>query len=261
MEDVRKYMEMRLVTSFKKLSKLVASPWYEECRVFNDNLIAVKSVRKVVELNKPIYTGFSVLDLSKLLMYDFHYGYIKTMYGNNAELLFTDTDSLAYIIKTADIYADMLTNLHLFDTSEYPEDSPLHSTTNRKVIGKFKDECNGSPILEFVGFRAKMYSIRKQSGAVTSRAKGVQKSVVKKQITFDDYLNALRSRMEFKHLMTYFRSCNHIVSTVVQNKTSLSVNDDKRFILEDGIHTLAHGHYSIATIGVDVSEMLKCYLC
>jgi hypothetical protein len=110
-----------------------------------------------------------------------------------------------------------------------------------------KDECNGQPILEFVGFRAKMYSIRRRDGE-SKRAKGVQKAVVKKHLTFNDYKNALFSEKSSKHLMRYFRTEDHQISTVIQNKTSLSINDDKRFILDCGIKTLAYGHYKIENI-------------
>jgi hypothetical protein len=126
-------MEMKLVTTVKKFNKLVATPWYEDCRVFNEDLFAVKLQQKVVELNKPIYTGFTVLDLSKLLMYKFHYEYVVKTYGKKANLLFTDTDSLAYIIETPDIYVDMRNDIENFDTSGYPKDHMLQSDANKKV--------------------------------------------------------------------------------------------------------------------------------
>ena len=92
-------------------------------------------------------------------MYDFHYNYMKTKYGPNAQLLFTDTDSLCYSIYTEDVYQDMMKHKHLFDTSEYDPDHPLYSTENKKVLGKMKDETHGIPIQEFVGLKSKMYSM------------------------------------------------------------------------------------------------------
>ena len=103
--------------------------------------------------------GFAILDLSKVLMYQFHYEYMKPKYDCNAKLLFTDTDSLCYEIKTNDIYHDMLEDKELFDTSEYAQDHPLYSIGNKKVLGKMKDETHGIPIQEFIGLRPKMYSI------------------------------------------------------------------------------------------------------
>ena len=104
-------------------------------------MIAVDHQRVKVVLKKPVYTGFTILDLSKVLMYQFHYQQILVKYGaDNARLLFTDTDSLMYHVTTPDVYADMLTDQDKYDTSDYPPEHPLHSNANKKVIGKFKDE-------------------------------------------------------------------------------------------------------------------------
>ena len=132
-------------------------------------------------LNRPIYVAFAILDLSKHLMYEFHYNYIKEKCKSDARLLFTDTDSLCYEVVTENIYDDMLQDVHLFDTSEYRQDNPLHSTINKKVIGKMKDETYDIPIQEFVGLRSKMYSI-----TYTEENKEVQKKTekeIKKSVT------------------------------------------------------------------------------
>ena len=98
--------------------------------------------------------------MSKTLMSDFHYSYIKPTFGAQAKLLFTDTDSLCYEITTADLYEDMKNDITRFDTSDYPKDHPLYSNTNKKVLGKMKDECAGTPPSEFVGLQSKMYSLQ-----------------------------------------------------------------------------------------------------
>jgi hypothetical protein len=133
MENVRKYIKLYLATSNKMLDKKIASPYYDDHQIFSKKLAAIKLIRKIVNLNKPIYTGFSVLDLSKLLMYSFHYNYIVKKYGTKAKLCLTDTDSLLYDIKTYDIYDDMLMDIELFDTSGYNSDHKLYSTANKKV--------------------------------------------------------------------------------------------------------------------------------
>ena len=97
-----------------------------------------------------------ILDLSKTLMYDFHYNYIKQKYNNKAKLLFTDTDSLCYEIETTDVYKDFCNDKDKFDNSDYPEDSPYFNKANKKVIGKFKDKTSGMPITEFIGLRSKL---------------------------------------------------------------------------------------------------------
>ena len=110
----------------------------------------------------------SILDLSKSLIFDFHYNYIKTKYGDNAKLLFTDTDSLAYEIKTKDFYKDINPDIEeRFDTSDCPTKHPSEIKTglNSKVLGMFKDEAGGKQIVEFVCLRAKLYSYKMLDGS------------------------------------------------------------------------------------------------
>ena len=200
--------------------------------------------RPSTTLNKPVYVGFTVLDLSKLYMYEFHYEEMKMRYGDRARLLFTDTDSLAYAIETEDWYNDMKQMKHLLDTSNYPKNHPLYDETNKKVIGKMKDETPAEPIEEFVGLRAKMYSI-KTSDKEKKTAKGVTKAVVRNRIRHVHYREILENAGARRDKMRMIRNERHQMYTVEVNKTSLSAYDDKRYILEDGIHTLAYGHYLI----------------
>ena len=180
MENVRGYMDIELVTDKDRLVKLCADPRFIKRTIFNHELVAVHREKAQVELRKPIYVGFSVLELSKLLMYEFHYTHVVPKYGDRATLLFTDTDSLCYRVETGDIYHDMGNDGEMYDFSDYPEDHLLHSTKNKKVLGKMKDETAGVPILEFVGLRSKMYSIL-YDGKEKKRAKGVKKAVVRRR--------------------------------------------------------------------------------
>jgi hypothetical protein len=196
--------------------------------------------------DKPIYLGMSILDLSKNLMYDFHYNYVKKKYGEKAKLLFTDTDSLMYEIETEDFYEDIKDDIHAkFDTSNYPKDHPLWSDANKKKVGLMKDEAGGKIILEFVGLRAKLYSYKCEEKE-TKRCKGVKRAVVKKDIAHEDYVNTLFSGEKLLRKMSTIRSYRHDVFSEVVNKIALSREDDKRIILEDGIHTKAIGHYMLS---------------
>ena len=112
-------------------------------------------------LNKPIYVGFTVLELNKWLMYDFHYNFKKNF---EAELLFTDTESLTYEIKSEDVYEEFFKHKHLFDFSNYPKDSKFFDETNKKVIGKMKDESGEKIVCKFVGLKSKMYSMKEIDG-------------------------------------------------------------------------------------------------
>ena len=133
--------------------------------------------------------GMCILDLSKMLMYDFHYNYIKKKYNNRARLLFTDTDSLTYEIEAEDVYKDFWNDKDMFDNSDYPESSPYYYNVNKKIIGKFKDEACGIPITEFVGLKSKMYSYVKDNEEGGRTAKGIKKNVIKNNIKHEDYKN------------------------------------------------------------------------
>ena len=183
-----------------------------------------------------------ILDSSKTLMYDFHYNYIKRKYGDKAKLLLTDTDSTLYEIQTEDFYNDISADVkHRFDTSNYPPDHPsgIPSGFNKKVLGMFKDEAGGKVIDEFVGLRAKLYSYKMLEGEESKKCKGVKKSVVKKSITHEDYKKCLFTGKEQLRKMNIIRSYKHEVYTEEVNKIALCPSDDKRYILEDGVHTLA----------------------
>ena len=180
MESLRIRCNVKLIKDEKKLLKLTSKPTYVSSKVFNENLVAVHKVKETLTHNRPAYVGMCILDLSKTLIYDFHYNYIKNKYGNKAKLLFTDTDSLTYEIETDDVYQDFLNNKNKFDNSDYPENSPHFNKANKKVIDKFKDEASGIPITEFIGLQSKMYSYIKDNDHSNETAKGVKKIVIKK---------------------------------------------------------------------------------
>ena len=166
MENLRKRVDVRLVTDEKKLDKFTSKPTYMSSKIFNENLMTVHEVKKTLTLNRLAYVGMCILDLSKTLMYDFHYTYMKKKYNNRARLLFTDTDSLTYEIEVEDVYKDFWNDKDMFDNSDYPESSPYHCNANKNIIGKFKDEACGIPITEFIGFKSKMYSYVKENEKV-----------------------------------------------------------------------------------------------
>ncbi|XP_028415651.1 uncharacterized protein LOC114544475 [Dendronephthya gigantea] len=248
MENLRKRVNVKLVNDKTKLSKLIASPSFDYFRIFSEELAAVNMKKTKLYLNRPIYVGFTILDLSKVLMYQFHYEYMKPKYEYNAKLLFTDTDSLCYEIKTDDVYQDMLQDIDLFDTSEYARDHPLHSLTNKKVLGKMKDETHGIPIQEFVGLRPKMYSIlytENDKQVEKKTAKGIKKSVTKRKLRHTNYKECLFDKKRTMASMNQIRSERHEIYSIKLNKIGLSPYDDKRYIINDGVNTLAYGHYQI----------------
>ena len=162
-ENIRKWQNVVIVDNRKLANKLSSKPNFERVTIFDENLIACHMKKTEVYFNKPIFVGQVILDLSKTLMFDFHYNYIKNKYGDKAVLLFTDTDSLMYLIQTQDVYKDFSKDVRKkFDTSDYPENHPsgIKTGVNKKVIGKFKDEAAGKQITHFVGLRPKLYTYK-----------------------------------------------------------------------------------------------------
>ena len=254
MENIRNRVDIKLVTDKKKARKLAAKPNFNHCNIFSEDLVAIHMKKTELTFNKPVYLGMSILDLSKTLMYDFHYNYIKQKYNDKAKLLFTDTDSLMYVIQTEDFYKDISEDVkHMFDTSDYPPNHPsgIPSGVNKKVLGMFKDEAGGKVIDEFVGLWAKSYSYKMSEGEESKKCKGVKKSVIKKSILHEDYKKCLFTGKEQLRRMNVIRSCKHEIYTEEINKVALSSSDDKRHILDDGVHTLALGHYKIFSLGRD----------
>ena len=242
-ENLRKRVNVTLINEPEKLLKHCAKPTYVSSKIFNKNLVAVHKIKESLTLNRPAYVGMCILDISKTLMYDFHYNYIREKYGKNAKLLFTDTDSVTYDIKTEDVYKDFWADKDKFDFSGYKETSDFYDLKNKKVIGKMKDETAGVPIVEFVGLRSKMYSYVTKDEKGCKTAKGIKKNVVRNLLKHEDYKNTLFNNRQMFHKMKSIRSENHKIYSVEINKKSLSCFDDKRYILSNGIDSFAYGHY------------------
>ena len=248
MENIRNRVNVKLVDAGEQFKKLAAKPNYNGRKIFNENLVSVHMKKTSLTMNKPVYLGMSILDLSKIIMFDFHYKYIKPKYGNKAKLLFTDTDSFLYEIQTEDFYKDISGDVKdRFDTSDYPENHPSGIPTgiNKKVLGMFKDEAAGKVIKEFVGLRAKLYSYKMDEGKENKRCKGIKKAVVEKSITHEDYKTCLETGKEQLRRQNIIRSYEHVLYTEEVNKIALSAADDKRYLLKDSYDTLAWGHRRI----------------
>ena len=167
-DNLRKSINVRLVNNAKDFLKYTSRPTYVTHKLFDKGYAAIHEIKPILVLKKQIYVGFTVLDLSKWMMFDFHYNFIKKNF--NAELLFTDTDSLVYEIKSENICEEFFKWKDLFDFSNYFKDSIFCDDTNKNVIGKMKDEYGGVNIDQFIGLKSKMYSIKKINGRESSIA-------------------------------------------------------------------------------------------
>ena len=230
-QNLRKRINFRLVNDAEDYKKCVSKPSFVSQKLFSKKFVAIHEIKPVLTLNKPIYVGFSIHDLSKLLMYEFHYKYIKSKFDVN--LLFTDTDSLVYEIKAEDIYEDFYKDKNLFDFSDYPLHSKFFDPVNKKVIGKTKDELKGKIIIEIIGLNSKMYSLTDVASEEVKKAKGVK------------YIDVLFNIKIMKHKMKRIQSKLHKIGTYDVCKISFFCFNDKRYILDDDINSLAYFHRDI----------------
>ena len=203
-----------------------------------------------VVMNKCVYLGQAILDLSKIVMYEFQYDYMVPKYGlEKLKLCYMDPVSLVYDIKTEDFYEDIANDVEArFDTSGYSKTDfrPLPIGLNKKVIGLMKDKLGGKIMTEFEALRPKLYSYKKPDGAEDKKCRGIKKCVVKKTLTFEDYKTCLFSDSTEYRSQLMFRLSKHEVHTIKVNKFALNRDDDKRISRKDRISTLSRGHKDLS---------------
>ena len=176
MENVRKYRDIKLVKTDCKRNRLVSEPNYHPMKLITENLSIIEMKKVKVKMNKPIYLGLSILEISKIITYEFWYDYMKRKYGDMVKLCYTDTDSLVMTIKTKDFYKDIAQDVQeRFDTSNYSVARPLPKGKNKKVIVLMKDELGGGIITEFITIRPKTYSYTTDEFIEMKKAKGKEK--------------------------------------------------------------------------------------
>ena len=252
MKNLRKRVSIELVKDAERAEKLVNKPNFVDLKIFDEFLIAVKMRKTRVVMNKPIYAGMTTLDLSKLLMFNFHYGYVKKKW-DKVSVVYTDTDSLVLEIETEDFFADIAADVpEWFDTNDFPADHPAVLNgmpivlENKKKIGLMKDECGGLIMTEFVALKPKLYSFLLEANEKImekQKAKGVKKCMIKKSLRHANFVKCLMTGKNQMRKQTLFRSREHHLFTENMTKIALSAADDKRIVLENGIDTLALGHW------------------
>ena len=244
MENVGNHRDIKIVTTDQRRIILASEPNFHSTKYISKDLLIMKMKKAEIKMNKPIYLGQTILDISKTLTYEFWYYYIKPMYGDKAKLCYTDTDSLVIHIKTEDFYKDIANDVErLFDTSNYDkkDNRPLPIGKNKKVIGLFKDELGGKSIVEFCALRAKAYAYKLDDDTEHKKAKGTKKCIVKREIIFENYKDSLFNDKVIIRSQQRFRSYNHKVYTEEVNKIALSSNDDKRTQTFDKVTTFPYG--------------------
>ena len=243
MQYLEKHRNIKLSITDKKRNKLVSEPNYHTMNYISEDLSIIEMKRTKLKMNKLIYLGLSILDISKILMYEFWYDYIKPNYNDNVKLCYMDTDSFVMNINTEDFYKDIANDVEKkFDTSNYEVNRRLPTGKNKIVVGLMKDELGGKIITEFVTLRPKTYSYLTDDGKEDKKAKGTKKCVIKRMIKFNDYKNCLLKDEVMLKSQQRFISKKHDVYTENINKIALSNNDDKRIVSSDKITSYAYGY-------------------
>ena len=241
MESIRKHRDIKIITTDKKRNELVSEPNYHTMNYISEDLSIIEMNKMKVKMNKPIYLGLSILDISKILMYKFWYDYMKPKYNDNVKLCYMDMDSFIMSIKMNDFYKDIANDVDKrFDTSNCEVDRPLPTGKNKKIIGSMKDELGGKIITEFVTLRPKTYSYLTDDGKEDKKAKGTKKCIIKRMIKFDDYKNCLLKNKILKSKQRFI-SKKHELYTEDINKIALTNDDDKRIVSSDKITSYPFG--------------------
>ena len=239
MENMRKRIKIRITKTPKDFIKYASRPTYINHDIFGKRLVAIHEKKELLTVNKSIYVGCTVLELSKLEMHEFNFHFMK---GNvrSFEVLYTDTGSFIYEIIGEDFYEIMHENKEFFYLNNYPKNGKYFCIDNKKVLGKMKGEYGEKTIYEITALKSKMYSIRDANSNVKSVHKGHNSSV-----KYEEFKDTHSNKNVIRHKMRGIKSKKHQLVTYESNKTSLSVFDDKRYILFDGINTLPYGHKDI----------------
>ncbi len=247
-ENVLKRQDIKFCCERNKALKYIKKTNFKRETIFTKNLVALHMNRLQIKYNKPIYAGFCVLEMSKWIMYDFVYNYLKPKWGDRIEIIQTDTDGLMLMIKTEDFYEDIKNDIDKwFDTSNFPENNKFGiKPTNKMKLGCFKIETADKIVPEIVGLRAKMYSylIIGDIVELKKREKGIPSHITNNH-QFNLWKEVLNNEIKSFASFNMIKSKKLNVYTIEQTKVALNNFDDKRYILDDGYTTLAHGHYRI----------------
>ena len=242
MENIGRHRDIKLVNNKKEYLKTVMKPNFKSGTLLGENLMCCEMGKIKVVMNKPVYLGQAILDLSKIIMYEFHHDYVVPKYGDKIKLCYMDTDSYVYDIKTEDFYKDIAEDVETrFDTSAYTSNRPLPIGKNKKVIGLMKDQLGRGIMKEFAALRAKMYSYIDDKTEL-KKCKGIKKCVIKREIKFKGYKRCLFEGINIYKSQLLFRSDKYEIKTFEVNKLALNSQDDKRISI-DLIASYAMGHY------------------
>ena len=243
MEDKRKHLDFEIVSDERRFMKCVNNPSFKHSHIINENLVGVEKQKPKLKLDKPIFIGMSILDLSKQHMYKFYYDVMKPKYGDNIRMVYTDTDSFVFHTRTDDIYQDLQEINDEMVFSGYDKNHTCYDATNKKVLGKFVDECEGKIMTGFIGLRPKCYAFKIHGDDTEyKKCKGTAKNTVKRKIKYEDYNQVLETNKVIHRSFNSIRSKNHKIFSINTTKVSLNSYENKRY-WTTSVDSLAYGHY------------------
>ena len=248
MEDKRKHLDFEVVSDETRYMKCVSNPNFKHSHIINENLVGVEKQKTNLKLDKPIFIGMSILDLSKQHMYKFYYDVMKPKYGDNIEMVYTDTDSFVFHTKANDIYEDLNTIKKELDFSDYPKEHKCHDDNNKKVLGKFKDELKSKIITGFIALRPKCYAYSVYGDEKEyKKCKGIAKGTVRRQMKYEEFETVLKTNEVIHKSFNSIRSKNHRIFSITTKKIALSSYENKKYWI-DSVNSLAYGHYKINSL-------------
>ena len=241
-EDKRKHKHVYLIFRGDLALKRFRLELCQRMLILGEGKMLFELRRAKAKMDKPVAVGFTVLELAKQKMFEIHFDHFKPYYGDDIELLYTDTDSLIYNIKTTHLMRDLRFFSHLMDFSNYPKSHPLYDTTHEKIIGYSKDEMGGKSIHEFIALKPKLYATKTDEGQ-KKRAKGILRVTVRNKVSFEQFMACLNSEIIPREDQLRIGSQSHEIRLIRNNKIIMTPFDDKRFLLDDAISSYAFGHF------------------
>ena len=231
MENVRNHLDYELVSSAERFQKCMNKPTYRNRHIISEDLVGVEKEFATVKLDKPLYMGLSILDFSKVHMHSFYYDVLKPKYQDNIEMVYTGTDSYVLHTQTEDIYKDFKEVSDYMDFSDYPQEHPNFDKSNKKVLGKFKDEIQGNIMTHFIGLKPKSYCYKIYGDKNEyKKSKGVVKHKVKNDLSYQKYKDMLNRKIKDQVSFNTIRSKTHQIYSITQTKYSLSPFDNKKLL-------------------------------
>lgn len=256
-EQTRNYMTVKFCSKDEKVVSHISNVNFENFKIISDNLVAFFEKEKCVKLNKAFPIGFTILDRSKEYMFSQFYEVIKPKF-KHCHVVMSDTDSLCLSVKEKRTINPLIKLKKHVDFSNYPNNSPFFTKQNANKLGFWKDELQGRKMKRFVGLRSKTYAytLDKEKLNVYSKCKGITKAY-RKTLRFASFTNCLKNISKKKVVQYRIQSKNHIVHTLKINKTAFTSFDDKRYLMNCGVHSLPYGSKYIKVM----SEKDKCIFC